>query len=160
MVDCDMCGKKDISPVKVKLEGTVMSVCSQCASYGQRLADPEKRVSNFTSHRPRVKREDPNANKFVVKNYGPLIKQARESKNLKQEQVAKSLNEKESIIHKIESGHFKPSFALARKLEKFFSITLIEEVNESVEIPISQTKNSGNLTMEEAMLQALKKAKK
>lgn len=159
MVDCDMCGKKNISPVKTKIEGTVMSVCPACSKYGEKLVDHSKTVSNFTTRR-NVTRVDPDANKFIVKNYGALIKQARESKNFKQEQVAKYLNEKESIIHNIESGHLKPSFKLARKFERFFSIKLIEEVKESSEIPEQGSKKASGLTMEDLMLEALKKAKK
>lgn len=160
MVDCDICGKKNISPIKVKIEGTIMTTCSNCAKYGEKLLDPTKRINNFTTTKPRTQRIDPNANKFIVKNYAEIIKKARESKGLKQEQVAKSLNEKESLIHKVESGNFKPSFRFATKLEKFFSIKLIEEVKESTEIPVANEMGQETKTMEELMLAALKKAKK
>lgn len=160
MVDCDMCGKKDISPIKVKIEGTIMTVCSNCVRYGEKLEDPTKRVNNFTTSRHKRVRVDPDENKFIVKDYGARIKQARESRGLKQEQVAKSLNEKESIFHKVESGNFKPSFKLARKIERFFSIRLIEEVTVSGTVEVSSQESSAPLTMEEAMLAALKKAKK
>jgi|AntAceMinimDraft_17_1070374.scaffolds.fasta_scaffold265201_1 putative transcription factor len=160
MVDCDMCGKKNISSVKVKIEGTIMTTCSECSRFGEKLADPTRTINNFTSTRSRVQRNDPDANKFVVKNYGFLIKQARELKSLKQEQVAKMLNEKESIIHKVESGQFKPNFKLARKLEKFFSITLFEEISDAVQIPTNIETETISLTMEETMLAALKKGKK
>jgi putative transcription factor len=160
MVDCDMCGKKNISPTKTKIEGTIMTTCSDCSKYGETLIDPTKRVNNFTTSRPRTQRVDPEANKFVVRDYSVLVKQARELKGLKQEQVAKALNEKESIIHKVESGTFKPSFRLAQKLENFFSIKLIEEVKESVPMQNFDEQVSSPLTMEEAMLAALKKAKK
>ena len=64
----------------------------------------------------------------VVSNYGSLIKNAREKMGLKQEELAKKLNEKESIIQKIETANFKPGMKLAKKLERFFGIKLIEEV--------------------------------
>jgi len=160
MVDCDMCGKKNISPVKVKIEGTIMTTCANCSKFGEKLVDPTKRVNNFTRSRRRTQRVDPDANKFIVKDYAKLIKKARESKGLKQEQVAKYLNEKESLIHKAESGNFKPSFRLATKLEKFFSIKLIEEVKESTELPIGDERGQETKTMEELLLAALKKAKK
>lgn len=160
MVDCDMCGKKNISPVKVKIESTIMTTCVDCSKYGEKLVDPTKRVNNFTTSRSKTRKIDPDANKFIVKNYGEIIKQARESKGLKQEQVAKSLNEKESLIHKAESGTFKPSFRLATKLEKFFSIKLIEEVKESTALPIGDERGQESKTMEDIVLAALKKAKK
>ena len=46
--------------------------------------------------------------------------------HLKQEELARRLAEKESVIHHIESGNFVPSLALARKLEKCLGITLVE----------------------------------
>ena len=130
MVDCEMCGKSIDKPVKVIVEGTSMTVCSQCAAYGRRLEDPKTRHTNMTTRRPQRVFESPDTNLFVVSNYGPLVKLAREKKGLKQEQVAKSLNEKESIIHKIESGNFKPSLKLAKKIERFFGIKITETLNE------------------------------
>jgi putative transcription factor len=163
MVDCEMCGKKDIKPIKVKLEGSIMMVCSSCARFGERLSDPKTRINNFTSHRRKTSRTDPDANKFIVKNFAELIKNARESRNLKQEFVAKSLNEKESLIHKVESGHLKPSFRLARKLERFFRIKLIEEYNSPENISETDSEKndlgSSSLTMEQLVLEALKKKK-
>lgn len=162
MVDCEMCGKKNISANKVKIEGTIMTVCDACSKYGVKLADPKKMNNNFNSIRPKFKREDPNANKFIVKNYGPIIKQARESRKLKQEEVASKVGEKESLIHKVESGNFKPSFKLAHKLERFFSIKLIEEFKSTPNANMSSEihEEGSNLTMENLLLQAMKKAKK
>ncbi len=162
MVDCDMCGKKGISPIKVKIEGTVMTVCSNCAKYGERLADPKTMVNNFNSNRPRFKKTNPDENKFITKDFARLVKEARERKGLKQEDVAKQLNEKESIIHKVESNHFKPSFRLARKLEHFYHIKLIEEYKTGLtkDVEESTERRDSTLTMEELVLNALKNKKK
>ena len=54
------------------------------------------------------------------------IRNKRDELGLKQEDFAKMLNEKESIIHKLETGEFKPSLKLAKKLEKKFGLKLIE----------------------------------
>ena len=64
---------------------------------------------------------------------------------MKQEELAKKINEKESRLHKIESGHFTPSLRLARKLEKFLKITLVEQVAEDTS-PLEKSK-SESLTL-------------
>lgn len=48
---------------------------------------------------------------------------------LTQEQLAKKLKEKMSVIKRIEDG-WKPSLTLIRKLERFFNIKLTEELEE------------------------------
>ena len=48
-----------------------------------------------------------------------------------QKDLAMKLNEKESIIHSIESGRMEPELSLAKKLETFLKINLIETVDES-----------------------------
>ena len=40
--------------------------------------------------------------------------------------MASNISEKESIIHKIETGSFVPDLVLAKKLENFFSVKLIK----------------------------------
>ena len=70
---------------------------------------------------------------LLAENYPELIKKKRESLNLSQKDFAIKINEKESIIHKIETGAFEPSLALAKKLEKMLNIKLIEEHEEKHE---------------------------
>lgn len=161
MVDCEMCGKRDISPVRAMIEGTAMVVCDSCAKYGKRLVDHSRKV---TSREKKIKkgssqREDPDKNKVLVDKYNILIKQAREKRGLKQEEVAKRLNEKESLIHKVESGQFRPRLQTIRKFERFFSVKLIEEFTEK-ERP-SQQFNSPEekLTMGDLLKKAMEKKK-
>ena len=49
---------------------------------------------------------------------------------LKQEELAKKINEKSSIIKRIEEG-WRPPLNLIKKLEKFFNIKLTEKLEES-----------------------------
>jgi putative transcription factor len=46
---------------------------------------------------------------------------------LSHKEFAARLNEKESIIHKLETGSFEPPIELARKLEKLLRISLVQE---------------------------------
>ena len=46
---------------------------------------------------------------------------------MKQEDLAKKLNEKESVIHNIEAERLEPNITLARKLERFLKVKLVDE---------------------------------
>ncbi len=65
-----------------------------------------------------------------VEGFHVRIKSARERMGLSQEELATQLNEKVTLIKKIEQGEVKPPIELAKKLEKFLKIQIIEEVSE------------------------------
>ncbi|MFW6378729.1 MAG: multiprotein bridging factor aMBF1 [Nanoarchaeota archaeon] len=163
MADCDMCGKKDVSTVTALVEGVEMSVCSSCARYGERKVDHSKRFSaNVTRDRKRRQHKvDPDDNKRIIPEFAKVIKDARESKGLTQEQLADRINEKESLLHKFESGSMTPNFKVARKLERFFSLSLIEDVDDvsDIETPNTSDGPSQGLTMGDIMKQAMDKKK-
>ena len=81
------------------------------------------------------------AMEMVVNDYAERIRKKREHLRLKQEEFAKKMNEKESLIQKIESGHFEPSINLAKKIGRFLKIRLVEDYKESHE---KQTKTKTN----------------
>ena len=64
---------------------------------------------------------------FIVDDYAHVIKEGREKKKLTQEELALNIKERHSLIHNIESSGLKPSLELAKKLEKYLGITLIEK---------------------------------
>ncbi len=53
-----------------------------------------------------------------------MIKTARESLGLSQEELGMKINEKPSVISHLETGSMKPEDSLARKLEHFLKIQL------------------------------------
>jgi uncharacterized protein (TIGR00270 family) len=118
----------------VHIEGTIMKVCISCSNFGTKI-QPQKIIpikKKFIATEPEIS---------VIENYSCLIKHAREKKNQKQGELALAVGEKLSLIQKVESGHKTPSIALARKLEKFFHITLIEKISlEGATLPPSTTK--------------------
>lgn len=142
---CDMCGK-EAELFKAIVEGTQLNVCKSCSRYGKVL----KKVKPKTADKPEpvkkieiVQKEE--IEELVVENFPELIKQKREKLGLKQEELAKKLNERESLIQKVESGHMRPSIKLAKKLERFLEIKLIEEFKKKAFNP--DKKSSGPLTI-------------
>lgn len=63
----------------------------------------------------------------LVKGYGELLRHAREKKGLTIQEVAEKMFEKESFLHKIESGKAVPDDKLTKKLENFFGVSLSEK---------------------------------
>ena len=63
-----------------------------------------------------------------VPDYDQIIRKAREKRGLSQKDFANKLNEKESIVQKMETKTFKPSIKMAEKLQRILGIKLIETV--------------------------------
>ena len=64
----------------------------------------------------------------IVSNYPEIIRGKREQLGLKQEEFAKKISEKVSIVHHLEIGKLEPSIELAKKLEKLLRIRLVETI--------------------------------
>ena len=119
MPECELCGKKG-NLVKARIDGILLNVCRECARSGQ-IIEETKPVKIKIAHQKLVEPEE-----IVVPDYAEKIRLARQRAGLKQEDVAKSLNEKLSVISAVESGKRTPDLKLAKKFEKFFKINLIE----------------------------------
>jgi putative transcription factor len=69
----------------------------------------------------------------VASDYDARIRQARESRSWSQEDLAKELNEKASLIRKLERGDILPSDDVREKLERELDISLVEGVDDDEE---------------------------
>lgn len=136
---CELCGKESKKLKKVIIEGASLEVCPDCAKYasGEILHDRKILTQEYLKHRIdtlRRKRHSENdileENEALIENYGDIVKAAREKMGLTQEELASKINEKSSVIAKIERYELRPDKALIRKLEKFLGIKLIEKLEE------------------------------
>jgi len=127
-----MCGKEE-KLIEAVVEGVVMRVCGNCSKFGNvvplqpTIVDEEHRKV-----KEKIIRQD-DLSEGIIDGCSKLVKEGREKKGLKQEELAKEIAEKESLIHSIESGHIKPSFKTARKLEVYLNINLIEKYEKKME---------------------------
>jgi putative transcription factor len=62
----------------------------------------------------------------VATDYDQRVREAREGRGLSQQDLASELNEKTSLIRKVERGDVLPSDALRKKLERELGISLTE----------------------------------
>lgn len=169
-MNCDICGKQG-ELYNIEMEGSRLVACSNCAAYG-------KKLNKVSSNQPVQKKSQANkstnysSNTFVetkayraeesviilVDNYHNLIKNKRERLGLKQEELAKAINEKESLIQHIETKKIEPTTKVAEKLESFLKIKILELYKPPV-IADSENKPSGPLTLGD-MMQIKKRKKK
>jgi len=138
---CEMCGKSD-RLIRADVEGVELSLCPKCAKYGEVKKRSPSRPGFFNKSFSR--KEEPQFR--IVKNYSSLIRSAREKKEMTQEDFAKSLNERESVIAKWESGNLRPRIGIARKLGQVLGIRLIEKVTEE-KVEVAKKKVSDTLTL-------------
>ena len=137
MTVCEMCGRSG-PLVTAIIEGTQLSVCKSCARMGKIVQRPVQK------HKP-VKEDRRETIEMLVNDYSERIRKAREQSGLTQKEFANKLNEKESIIQKIESGTFRPTIEKARRFEKALKIKLVEKTEDT---PIEVNKKStGALTI-------------
>ena len=145
-MQCEMCGK-DSNLLLTKVEGTILKLCGRCARYGEvmkRVVQEQIKVPE--SNLQFVKKGEENE-EMIVENYAEIIKAAREKKGIKQEDFAKKINEKESLVHHLETGRMEPGMKLARKLEHFLEIKLVEDVKFQDYRSFSENKKQGELTL-------------
>ena len=134
---CDMCGTDAERLFKTSLEGSELNVCGGCSKHGRVISEIKIRELKPRKTKEEIKKQSPDKEFvfMIVSDYAEMIKKGREALGLKQEDFAKKINEKHALIHKIETGHFKPGIELARKLEKILKIRLVEQQEEVNEQP-------------------------
>ncbi|HDH27525.1 MAG TPA: TIGR00270 family protein [Euryarchaeota archaeon] len=127
-MNCEICGKEILKKaVDVDIEGTRMRVCGACARLGKRYVAPAAAAKpGFRSHRrPAAPKKEKVLE--IVDDCAVLVRKNRERLGLTQDQLGAKINEKGSVISRIESGHMEPDMRMAKKLERFLGVTLLEE---------------------------------
>ena len=126
-MQCEMCGREG-ELIKVIVEGTMLSVCNKCSKFGN-VIEVKKPVVKEEVRRI-VSIEPVEEMERIVDDCSEKVKKAREKLGLKQEELAKQIAEKESVVHKVETGSLKPNLKLAKKFGQFLKINLIEKYKE------------------------------
>jgi putative transcription factor len=134
-MQCEMCGSETEVLLKTDIEGSVLNVCRNCAAFGKVMGEvrtaPKQRKSEkrHTQERemPAAIHDEQEPILVIVPGFSQKIKEAREKRGLDQAKFAKQINEKDSLIHKLETGTIEPSIKLAHKIEQFLGITLVQE---------------------------------
>jgi len=127
MPSCDMCGKDNAS-FRALIEGVELTVCERCSKFGKVLAapKPQERRHSFSSATKAEPME------LVVDDAATRIKNKREQLKLTQQEFAKLINEKTSVVQHLEHDAHHLSLDLAKRLERILHIQLVEKAKEVV----------------------------
>ncbi|MDQ2051936.1 multiprotein bridging factor aMBF1 [Natronolimnohabitans sp. A-GB9] len=172
MVQCEMCGAETSSPKTIKVEGAKLDVCSNCTDFGTEVKQPSSSSSSTkystdsssgaessgtssastTSSSSGGSSTRQRSDMFddmdeLATDYDDRVRKARENKGLSQSDLANELNEKSSLIRKIERGDTLPSDRVQSKLERFLEIDLSAEGGSGEDSEWSGGSASGSYTL-------------
>ncbi len=146
--ECPICGGKIWGRgQKVLIEGAKITVCQSCAQYGVKIKNVPRTTDKvkqnyakpkFPAKKKAYNREIDNGLEIVA-DYVTRIRNSRNSRGLNQDQFAQKLNEKPSLLRRIEAGKVEPTIKLAKKIEQAYEITLVKTIDE-VEPSTTQNK--------------------
>ena len=133
---CEVCGSKIYGKsYNVIIEGAKLTVCNECAKHGRIVIEEPKPMTTIlkpkTNSQPlRVqtnKRTEPTVEvtQELIENFDWKIRQAREKLGIPHEELGKKINEKVSVLRKIETGKVRPDNILVAKLEHALKIKLL-----------------------------------
>jgi len=146
--ECPICGSIIWGKgQKVLLEGAKITVCHNCAQHGTKIeksspiSDIRKKKTQIrvSSIKQRRSEKDSIENVELIPEYSKIIRNARNSCGLNQDQFAQKLNEKPSLLRRIETGKVKPTIMLAKKIEEVYKIKILKKVDE-IEANIQESK--------------------
>jgi putative transcription factor len=106
---------------RAEIEGTILEVCENCLNFGENLGEVQPlEIKVPMKTKLEIKEEET----VFVDNYGELVVESRKKMNLSREEFAKKINERESLIKRIESEKMRPDDRLTEKIERFLRIKL------------------------------------
>lgn len=147
---CEVCGRKIYgSSYKVMIEGAKLTVCNECSKHGtivreEQAPKPIMLKPRSKSQPLKIQSKKPpettiDTSLELIENFDLKIRQAREKLGLSHDELGKKINEKVSLLKKIETGKMTPDNRLAAKLEYALKIKLLvpptEEKNQQTKIP-------------------------
>ena len=154
-MECEICGKPvpENNPIRAKIEGSVMVVCKECSKLGtiQKAPPKPKYVKQNKGKKPANTRKrnysrNDEPSEELIEDFSFEVRKAREAKDWSREDLGRKINERVSVITRIETGKMTPDNKLTKKLEKALNIKLLEDVD-NVDLNQFINSSSGERTL-------------
>jgi putative transcription factor len=135
------------------IEGARLTVCGECAKHGKICHDEPKPKPVFSKLktaplmlRVQTKPHAPPIDTSVelAEDYSMRMRKAREKLGLSHEELGKRINEKVSLLKKIEIGKMTPDDKLAAALEHVLKVKLIVPAKEEKVLQAKMPKGVGH----------------
>ncbi|MBS7645751.1 MAG: multiprotein bridging factor aMBF1 [Candidatus Bathyarchaeia archaeon] len=141
-MDCEICGRAIRGGgFRIVMDGVRLLVCEHCRDHGSPYigSDMDAKAQRPPGVKPvvgRIRRPGPpEIPRFeVVGDFPKMVRDARLTLGFTQKELAAKINERVSVIQKVEVGKLTPDLRLARKLEKILRVSLITR-EEDLEAP-------------------------
>ncbi len=121
-MECAKHGTATWEPSQPKPTAQAFIPGAMASSYGAPAGPIQIRKRNMT---PKV-----DTSQEIVEDYGEVIREARERLGYTHEDLAKKINEKDSLLRKVETSKLAPNLQLISKLEHTLKIKLLVPVAE------------------------------
>jgi putative transcription factor len=137
---CEMCGTDVETTSRIRVEGTILALCPNCAKFGTPVdpatpptppgrapVRPGTPATRTTGTGRRLEERDlyvEIGELELAPDWPRRVRVAREALAWTPEELGKKLNEKKSVVLKLESGGFRPPDQLVRKLERLLKVRL------------------------------------
>ena len=154
-MECEICSKPvpENNPIRAKIEGSVMVVCKECSKLGtvQKAPPKPKYVKQNKGKKPANTRKrnysrNDEPSEELIEDFSFEVRKAREAKDWSREDLGRKINERVSVITRIETGKMTPDTKLTKKLEKALNIKLLEKVD-NVDLNKFINSSSGERTL-------------
>jgi putative transcription factor len=156
------------------LERTTLNVCSGCAHLGtpvRESPDTQQKMSNNAPDTRDYGKSDRQASKSparsnqrpprrveveVSEDYPQILRAGRQNAGLSQDELAKKVSERVTVIKQLERGDLFPEDKVRRKLEKALGVSLLESDETFEDASTTESGGGGGLTLGD-MIQIKKK---
>ena len=142
---CEVCGIEILgTPQRKVIEGAKLTVCYKCAGFGSAEWGNKPTVTTFpgkpvvtSTPRPRAASTRPPRRNDVesieqmefIEDYGVQIRKARQRLGLSEKDLAMKMQEKETVVKKLEKEDLVPDAKLIQKLKVHLGLDVIEKTD-------------------------------